>query len=101
MNENGEINIKGCFEVLSLFFILATISMIMIYSTFDKGVSKLWQDKIKEENVDNESAVSLDEGKMSGDVWEIRKGELVFEYIESKGETEVFWRLFEEEAYCE
>lgn len=98
MKEKSEIDIKGCFEVLSLFFLLATVSIIMVYSTFDRGVSEFWKNKIDEEKYENESIVSLDEGEMSGDVWEIEKGELVFEYIDSKGEAEVFWQLFEEKT---
>ena len=99
MNNEKNITLKECIQVLSLFFILSIISVLLFYTSFDKGVESFWQDK--EEYLDvfeNETfsdIIDLDKVEIAKDVSKFNKKDLVEKYINSGGETQVFTELFE------
>lgn len=99
MNNEKNITLKECIQVLSLFFILSIISVLLFYTSFDKGVESFWQDK--EEYLDvfeNETfndIIDLDKVEIAEDVSKFNKKDLVEKYINSGGETQVFAELFE------
>ena len=100
MNEKGEITIKGCFEALSMFFILTVISLVMIYGKFEQGVEAFWEnilfDGSQEVIKESDSIVNLDEGKISSPVSDLYKNKLTLEYMENGGDVDVFTSIFEE-----
>lgn len=99
MNNEKNITLKECIQVLSLFFILSIISVLLFYTSFDKGVESFWHDK--EEYLDvfeNETfndIIDLDKVEIAEDVSKFNKKDLVEKYINSGGETQVFTELFE------
>ena len=96
---NKEISIKECVRVLTLFFILSLISVVMIYSKFEQGVEDFWKNKKDSENIASDSLfydiIDLDSVETSGGVCEIEENSLEKSYIESNGEVNVFMELFE------
>lgn len=91
MNSKG-INIKIAFEVLSLVLILTVISLVMIYSSFEKGIVDFWEK--------NKEVSTLIQDSLSDDIVNLdgvsKKDILVKEYIETKGDVDVFSELFGE-----
>lgn len=88
-------SIKNCFEVLSLFFVLAVMSVVMIYGKFEQGVEDFWKNGVEEEKTEETEEINLDSQETSGEVSDFYKQQLIFEYMETKGETEVFKEIFE------
>ena len=99
MKEREEIGIKGCFEVLSLFFVLAVVSVIMIYGKFEQGVNDFWENRLYEdtsvEKEENEEIRDADNIETSGGVSDFYKNYLENQYIESNGEIDVFKEIFD------
>ena len=103
MNKKGEITIKGCFEVLSLFFILTVLSLVLIYSKFEQGVEAFWQSTLNTQEMEKSSEgmgeINTDNVKIEDQVSDFTKNQLVFEYMDSCGEIDVFSTIFQK--YCE
>lgn len=100
MNNEKNITLKECIQVLSLFFILSIISVLLFYTSFDKGVESFWQDKeeyldVFENDIFND-IIDLDKVEIVEDVSENRKNELKERYVNSGGETQIFNELFNE-----
>lgn len=91
---DNEIKIKDIAKVLSLFFALAVISLVLVYSNFERGMDAAWQDGAREETIfDNEEFcefIDLDNYEISGGVDDFEENQLVFEYMESGGNFDVF-----------
>ena len=91
-SENTEIDIKGCFEVLCLFFILGVISVIMIYSRFEREMTEATLD----ENTEQATGIKdLDSVETGGGVSDFYKQQLFFEYVDTSGEVDVFSSIFQ------
>ena len=88
MNES-ELCIKDALKVLSLFFVLAVISLVMVYSKFTQAMDSVWQDEKERETIfDNElfcDLVDLDNYETSGGVSEFYEKSYVEEYVECGG----------------
>lgn len=99
MNENKKISLKEVMQVLSLFFILSVVSIIMIYAKFEQGVEDFWNDKEKYEEVLENSGIGetidLDSLEIQGDVYEFDQNELEKRYKEANGNLNVFKELFD------
>ena len=99
MNNSKEISLKEVIQVLSLFFILSIISVVMIYAKFEQGVEDFWKSKDDYEQVLENSAfcdiIDLDSIETQGDVCEIDQKELENRYNEANGKFNVFNKLFE------
>ncbi|MBO5312703.1 MAG: hypothetical protein J6B29_01930 [Clostridia bacterium] len=85
------ITIKEAFEVMSLVLILSIISVIMVYSSFERGMENMW--------LGNDSLVSavqgmLQENEASSDQTEY-KDIIKSKYEENPEEVDVFYELFE------
>ena len=98
MNNEKNISLKDCIQVLSLFFILSVISVLLFYTKFEQGVKDFWQSREEYadvfENEILEDLIDLDSVEIPKDVSIIDKNELVKEYINTKGDTEVFNEIF-------
>ena len=99
MDNSKEITFKEVIQVLSLFFILTIVSVVMIYAKFEQGVEDFWKSKdIYEDTFENSmlgDIIDLDSIETQGDVCEIDQNELENRYKESKGNFNVFNELFE------
>ena len=85
--ENAEIDIKGCFEVLCLFFVLGVISVIMIYSRFEKEMAQATT-RLNDDSVSG--ITNLDSMETGWGVSDFYKQQLFFEYVNTGGEVDVF-----------
>lgn len=99
MNENKEISLKEVIQVLSLFFILSIVSVVMIYAKFEQGVEDFWKNSEKYEDViinsDFGEIIDLDSLETQGDVYEFDQKELENRYREANGNLNVFKELFD------
>ena len=97
---SNEICIKDVAKVLSLFFALAVISLVLVYSNFEKGMDEAWADIENSETIfDSEEIcqlIDLDNYETTGGVDEFEENPLVLEYMESGGETDVFGNIMKE-----
>ena len=88
MNES-ELCIKDALKVLSLFFALAVISLVMVYSKFTQAMDSVWQDEKERETIfDNElfcEIFDLDSYETSGGVYEFGEKSYAQEYVECGG----------------
>ncbi len=102
MNNETEISIKDTVKVLSLFFALAVISLVLVYSGFESKMDDVWQDGEERITIfENETfcqIIDLDNYKTVGEVYEFDKNQLVSEYIESGGEINVFEEIMTEQV---
>ncbi len=100
MNNEKNITLKECIQVLSLFFILSIISVIMLYTEFEQGVENFWKNKEEYldvfENDGFNELIDLDKVEIKGDVSVIDKKDLTQRYINSGGEVQVFNEIFNE-----
>ena len=100
MNNEKSITLKECIQVLSLFFILSIISVLLFYTSFDKGIENFWQDKEEYldvfENDTFNDIIDLDKVEIVEDVSKNSKNELAEKYINSGGEVQIFNELFNE-----
>ncbi|MBQ8145161.1 MAG: hypothetical protein IJ039_00100 [Clostridia bacterium] len=98
MNNEKNITLKECIQVLSLFFILSIISVLMLYTEFEQGIENFWQDKEEHldvfENEQFNDLIDLDNVEITEDVSEFDKKELASRYMESNGEVDVFNEIF-------
>ena len=89
----SELSIKEALKVLSLFFALAVISLVMVYSKFAEEMDSAWQDAEKKETVfDNElfcDLIDLDNYETAGGVSEFDENDYVKEYVECGGKSGV------------
>ncbi len=99
MNNNKEISLKEALQVLSLFFILSIVSVIMIYAKFEQGVEDFWENSEKYEDAIKNSGfgeiIDLDSLETQGDVYEFDQKELEKRYREAGGDLNVFKELFD------
>ena len=97
---NGEIRIKDIAKVLTLFFALAVISLVLVYSNFERKIDEAWQDSsIGVDIFENEEfcqLIDLDNYEMAGGVYEFDREELIFDYEESGGTLDVFGTVMDE-----
>ena len=86
--------------MLSLFFAMAVISLVLVYSNFEAGMDEAWEDDRNKETVfDNDAfcqIIDLDNYKISGGVDDFEENQLVFEYMESGGKLDVFGAVMDE-----
>lgn len=99
MKENEDISIREAIKVLTLFFILSVVSMVMIYSKFEQGVEDFWENREEYKNtvLDSEifDLIDLDNVKTADGVSDFDAEAKVNEYIESGGEEQVFSSFFD------
>ena len=99
MNNEREISLRECIQVLSLFFILSVRSVLLLYTKFEEGIEDFWSEREEYMDVfENEilgDIIDLDNIENMEDVSVINKNEMTEEYINSKGEVRVFNKIFE------
>ena len=93
MNNKVELTPNKAFKILTLFFVLATISVVAVYGNFAQGVEDFWQDK---EEIGEIIEDALLEGVIDVDNYEIAEGVSDFDknylaecYIEAGGEINI------------
>ena len=98
----NEIRIKDIFKTLTLFFVLAVFSVILVYSNFEQGVEDFWVEEEELADAIDQSGlfdlIDLDSIVIEKDIQEANNSELIEEYIKTKGDVSVFDKIFQKEA---
>ena len=100
MNNKLELTSNKTFKILVLFFFLALISVVAVYSKFVQGVEYFWQDK---EEMGEAIEDALLDGVIDVDNYEIAEGVSDFDknyfvecYIETGGKMNIEEMLLNE-----